>query len=81
MHGFEKLTCNWLGANKDERCNSQDFVPMFHLIWKDGGGMTTEPAGYTCAKCGTLMDGAAGIAAVKKKHNLEKIRELEAEGA
>lgn len=86
MHGFEELKC---GANANDnlayasgapvvKCGSTQFIAVQNLIWKDGAGMSVKPAGYQCAKCGAVMDNSAGITAIRKQHNLDKIKELEA---
>ena len=84
MHGFEELKCGafidlaYASNAERKKCGSTQFVQVQNLIWKDGAGMTVKPAGYQCAKCSAIMDNSVGISAIKKQHNLDKIRELEA---
>lgn len=47
--GWHRLTCNACGVG-------QRFVAVVHLITRQGGGTTGEPAGYKCADCGGNVD-------------------------
>lgn len=52
--GWHRLKCNACGV-------SQRFVAVVHLITRQGGGTTGEPAGYQCAQCHGDVDMARMI--------------------
>jgi len=73
MNEYEKMTC------MTPKCDSKSFVAVKALQWREGGGMTERPVGYQCAKWGADVNAADNIREMRKRHNQEKIKELEAD--
>ena len=69
--GWRKLTCE---------CGSERFVQILNLRWREGGGVTTEPAGYSCQECHGVVDSARLIRLEQLRTKQQAARELQREG-
>ena len=68
--GWQRLTCS---------CGTERFAPAVNLRWRDGGGVTQEPAGYFCLECHGIVDSRMLIEKAKLKAKRQELLELEAE--
>ena len=68
--GYERLTCI---------CAADRFAKITHLRWKDGSGVTEEPAGYFCLECHSVVNAAKLIERVKVKIKQRELKELQDE--
>ena len=70
LEGWERLTCD---------CGQERFAQTVYLRWKTGAGITTEPSGYFCLECHSVIDSATLIAKMQLKLKKEELRQLESE--
>lgn len=70
MKEWTKLRCNACGV-------STVFVKKTHLITRQGGGTTEEPAGYKCAQCGGDVDMARMIQLLDVDRKRAELRALQ----
>lgn len=68
--GWQRLTCT---------CGTERFAAATFLRWRKSGGITTEPAGYFCLECHTMVDSAALIARAELKAKKQELKDLEEE--
>lgn len=68
--GWTKLRCE---------CGSQQFTGVFALIWREGGGVTTEPSGYECVQCRAFMDSATLVKHALLDAKKRELAELQAQ--
>ena len=68
--GWERLTCD---------CGQERFALTSYLRWKPGAGVTSEPSGYFCLECHSVIDSATLIARAQLKLKRQELRDLEAE--
>lgn len=68
--GWERLTCD---------CGQERFAQTNYLRWKPGAGVTTEPSGYFCLECHSVIDSATLIARMQLKLKKQELKQLEEE--
>ena len=68
--GWERLICS---------CGTERFAAVQHLRWKGGSGITSEPGGYFCLECHTVIDAASLIAKAQLKAKQQELRDLQAD--
>jgi hypothetical protein len=68
LQGWEALKC--------PNCNSEDFLAVHNLKWREGQGSTSNQSKWKCAKCSTLTGTSPMIDVVQKIHLQKKIDEL-----
>lgn len=68
--GWQRLTCT---------CGTDRFAPSMNLRWRQGGGITPEPAGYFCLECHAQVDSASLVQRAQYQAKQRELRELESE--
>jgi hypothetical protein len=71
LKGWEVLSC--------QKCDGQDFIPVYRMQYQNGLGTSTRPEGYYCLGCKEKVDQAKMIAASKRREAEAKIKELDNE--
>ena len=58
-------------------CGSQDFMPKFYLITRQGGGTTQEPAGWVCRQCTADVDTRRLMDLLEVERKKAEVKELQ----